>query len=124
MEKLPLLDSGVGIERIDHLDPSYAPLPASHDAEIVGSKQADNVGAIYEAPLTDRIVRGLQTPSIPDPSMLNPARFEASVRDAIDKVGQGADMGSSVCKEAARHLRPVSAARELFWAKLSELSQV
>ncbi len=124
MENLPLVNPSIGIERIERATHDLVNLPASHDAEPVGAQPLDNLAALYNKPSLAQGIRALTVPRIEDPSILMPARFDAAFLDVVDKVGARAEAGDPVFKEAARHLRPLCAARKQCSFNLTAVSRV
>ncbi|NEX16200.1 MAG: hypothetical protein C1943_06135 [Halochromatium sp.] len=78
----------LGLEVIARLDGVDTNLPAQRDTQLTGGPIRQWVGELFRPTTLDQALRQFIQPSVSDPSLLTPARFESLVRDSAQVLSE------------------------------------
>ena len=81
----------LGLEAIARLDGADTNLPAQRETQLTGGPIRHWVGELFRPTTLDQTLRQFVQPSVSDPALLTPARFEFLVRDSAQVLSELAE---------------------------------
>ncbi|MCG8693873.1 MAG: hypothetical protein MI806_21935 [Minwuiales bacterium] len=119
MSDFPLIQPNVGLASIARIEPNKTTLPSQGQARMTGGRVHESVRRLYEPFTVNHLAIELTVPSVPDPELLHPNRFEAALLDAVDKMEKLPES-----ERALGVLHEIRAARDQFRINHVALNQV